>query len=403
MSSNNKKLLLGFSIMDIFKLKREVEKDKPELNKVYYGDKNLMSNLHTFEEVLELDEKSHHLKHIPNDEAKFFYNNQAVKQVFTPYEDKHEYIHILAYYPLEKIYMDTLYLRLANSTLAFVNGIDLFSKYAFSKCYTLSKSSSSVGSKRATEVFNIFLDEMKSKYPNLPIGRVYTDMGSEFFGEFQNNLMDKNIPQIFADAGNKRQSSPIERFNKTLRLYIEKYRVVYGKIDNNVLSKILTAYNNVSHASLEFSPIQILENSHDQDVVESHYIDVENSNEYGKIPIGSDVRKLINSDKSPFSNKIKPVWSKEIYKVTGYSKSLYTLDDDTKYPKDKLQVVDKDNVMGEKKVTIKEEPPDEIPDDIEPVPLPIQEPSKTRRGSDTVTTQEPMYRLRSHTRAERNA
>ena len=380
--------------MDIFKLKREVEKDKPELNKVYYGDKNLMSNLHTFEEVLELDEKSHHLKHIPNDEAKFFYDNQAVKQVFTPYEDKHEYIHILAYYPLEKIYMDTMYLRLTNSTLAFVNGIDLFSKYAFSKCYTLSKSSSSVGSKKATEVFNIFLDEMKFKYPNLPIGRVYTDMGSEFFGEFQNNLMDKNIPQIFADAGNKRQSSPIERFNKTLRFYIEKYRVVYGKIDNSVLNKILLAYNNVSHASLEFSPIQILDNSHDQDIVESHYIDVENSNEYGKIPLGSHVRKLINSDKSPFSNKIKPVWSKEIYKVVGYSKSLYTLDDDTKYPKDKLQVVVKDDVMGESKVTIKEEPPAEIPDEPSPVPLPIpEEPTPT----------EPRYRLRSHAKAERNA
>lgn len=385
--------LLFSYCMDIFKLKREVEKDKPELNKVYYGDKNLMSNLHTFEEVLELDEDKNHLKHIPNDEAKFFYNNQAVKQVFTPYEDKHEYIHILAYYPFEKVYMDTMYLRLSNSTLAFVNGIDLFSKYAFSKCFTLTKSSSSVGSKRATEVFNTFLDEIKSKYPNLPIGRVYTDMGSEFFGEFQNNLMDKNIPQIFADAGNKRQSSPIERFNKTLRFYIEKYRVVYGKVDNSVLTKILLAYNNVSHADLKFSPIQILETSHDQDVVESHYIDMENSNEFGKIPLGSDVRKLINTDKSPFSNKIKPIWSKEIYKVKSYSKSLYTLNDDTIYPKDKLQVVNKDNVMGENKVKIKEEPEPIIPDDTEPVPLPIQEEPK----------KEPMYRLRSHVKAERNA
>ena len=385
--------LLFSYCMDIFKLKREVEKDKPELNKVYYGDKNLMSNLHTFEEVLELDEDKNHLKHIPNDEAKFFYNNQAVKQVFTPYEDKHEYIHILAYYPFEKVYMDTMYLRLSNSTLAFVNGIDLFSKYAFSKCFTLTKSSSSVGSKRATEVFNTFLDEIKSKYPNLPIGRVYTDMGSEFFGEFQNNLMDKNIPQIFADAGNKRQSSPIERFNKTLRFYIEKYRVVYGKVDNSVLTKILLAYNNVSHADLKFSPIQILETSHDQDVVESHYIDMENSNEFGKIPLGSDVRKLINTDKSPFSNKIKPIWSKEIYKVKSYSKSLYTLNDDTIYPKDKLLTIDKDNVMGENKVKIKEEPEPIIPDDTEPVPLPIQEEPK----------KEPMYRLRSHVKAERNA
>jgi hypothetical protein len=283
--------------------------------------------------------------------------------------------------------MDTMYLRLANSTLAFVNGIDLFSKYAFSKCFTLTKSSSSVGSKRATEVFNMFLDEMKSKHPHLPIGRVYTDMGPEFFGEFQKNLMDKNTPQVFADAGNKRQSSPIERFNKTLRLYIEKYRVVYGKIDNSVLTKILLAYNNVSHAGLEFSPIQILENSKDQDVVESHYIDLENSNHYGVIPIGSDVRKLVNSDKSPFANKVKPLWSKEIYKVKGYSKSLYLLDDDTKYPKDKLLTIDKNNLMGESKVNIKEEPTPVQEEE------PVQEPSKT----------EPMYRLRSHTKAERNA
>jgi hypothetical protein len=98
------------------------------------------------------------------------------------------------------------------------------------------------------------------------------------------------------------------------------------------------------------------------------------------------LKREVEKNKSPFANKVKPIWSKEIYKVTGYSRSLYTLDDDTIYPKDKLQVVNKDNVMGEKKVSIKEEPP------VVQEELQSQEP---------ITTQtEPIYRLRSHTKAE---
>ena len=74
--------------------------------------------------------------------------------------------------------------------------------------------------------------------------------------------------------GNKRKTSPIERFNRTLRSYLQKYRVVKGKIDSDVLKTVLNSYNNQQHARLKYTPIEILENKNNQLEVEGYYLDL---------------------------------------------------------------------------------------------------------------------------------
>jgi hypothetical protein len=62
------------------------------------------------------------------------------------------------------------------------------------------------------------------------------------------NLELKDIPHIYANVGDKRKTSPIERFNKTTRFYLEKYRILNGKIDNNALENILYAHISTNDA-----------------------------------------------------------------------------------------------------------------------------------------------------------
>ena len=122
--------------------------------------------------------------------------------------------------------------------------MDLFSKYAYSCSHPLSKKSKAVSTLRvSTKVSDDFLKEINEKYPKFKIGFVVMNRGSEFLGDFLKNLEDKDIPHIYANAGDKRKTSPIERFNKTMRLYLEEFRIINGRINNKTLKKILYAYN----------------------------------------------------------------------------------------------------------------------------------------------------------------
>ncbi len=52
---------------------------------------------------------------------------------------------------------------------------------------------------------------------------VYTDNGNEFSKNFDKYLADQKMKHIYGQPDDKRMTSPIERFNSTLRLSIEKY------------------------------------------------------------------------------------------------------------------------------------------------------------------------------------
>ena len=220
-----------------YKLLREVKDDKKELDDVFYGDSNLMASLPKFYEKLKKQDDDDNIDY---KETEFYYDNQAVKQVFQPYERQKLYKHIVAMYPFERVYIDTMYLRLGNSTLAFVNIVDAFSKYAYSKMFVIPHKSQAITSAKALTVFEEFLDDIKSKY-HFSIGIIYLDRGSEFVGDFLKYLDNKLIPHVYGNAGDKRKTSLIERFNKTLRWYLQKFRAVKGRIDNYVLKTIISA------------------------------------------------------------------------------------------------------------------------------------------------------------------
>lgn len=319
------------------KVYREVLKYKSFLDSIFYDKGFLMKGLPVFiKKVRDINSD------IPYSVIELYYENQEVVQAFKPPDNDVSISHpIISMLPFERVYLDTMYLTQPNSVLAFINVIDLFSKYAFSRCFILKNKTSSISSDKAKTTFNDFLNEIK-KY-NIPLGIVYTDRGGEFMGEFQKNLEDKGIIQYFSNAGDKRKTSPIERFNKTLRLMIEKFKMIYGGINSSVLETIMLSYNNISHGTLKDSPIDILKSKILQDKITSDNYNLE-KNQITLTPLKGSVRILIQT--STFK-KVSPVWSSKIYKIKSFSKGNYELNEipNKYFKRDELLPIETDKLL----------------------------------------------------------
>ena len=328
------------------------EKTKKYLDDIFYDKGFLMKNFNLFLKKVRSEEFKEHRNHkIPHNVIEEYYNNQEVVQAFKPIPKQTKlYRPIISLFPFARIYCDSMYLTQPKSTLGFINIVDLFSKYAFSKSFILPKRTSAISSRKATEAFNEFLEEIK-KY-NIPVGIIYTDRGSEYLGEFNENIEKKKIIQVYANAGDKRKTAPIERFNKTLRLMIEKFKVVYGSINSNILKTIMASYNNIEHANLKYSPIEILESKKIQDEITLKNQSIKESIN-DELPLKGYCRIL---QQVGVFKKVSPIWSKEIYKIKSFSNGSYTLEGlPNKYFKgDELLPVEKDKIL--KPVVEKVEP-----------------------------------------------
>jgi transposase InsO family protein len=309
----------------------KVLKYKKVLDKIFYDNKFFAKGYTKFLKVC-------HQLEIPNNIIKFYYDNQAIVQVFRPDREFHDTNHypILSNYPFERVYIDTMYLSQNNSTLAFCNIMDLYSKYAYSHVFVIG--GNNIKSSQSKQTFKEFLEIIK-KF-NYKIESVVSDLGSEYQGEFQQYLKELGIKQYTADSGNKKITSPIERFNGTLRNALEKYKYLFHKLDNKELENILYSYNNTHHSSIDNTPENILKNK-----IDLSNINKEKINNYHRVkPIEGYVRILINKG---IFKKMGQNWSNEIYKIEKFIplKNRYLLDNGVTYPLEDLQLVQKEYIM----------------------------------------------------------
>jgi len=325
----------------------EIVKYKKDLDEVFYGMGFLARSFYKF--TNKLDELGYN--NIPYDVIKAYYDNQTITQVFKPNNEIHEYHPILSFYAFEKVYIDTMYLTQKNSVLAIVNIMDLFSKYAFSKCFVIPARTSNISSEKTMNVFKEFLNTIKNE-----VVYVNSDRGNEYKGNFHKYLEEKKIIQVYSNVGDHHAQSPIERFNRTLRLMIEKYRVLKNKIDNNAIQKIIDTYNNTIHSKFTHTPNQILNNQLYQTQLSGYYEELKKEyNEEIIKPLEGYVRILLET--SSFQ-KIKPIWSLEIYKIKSFNNGFYELENSKKlYKREELQPVEKDFLMRKNiKIEDDEEP-----------------------------------------------
>ena len=317
-------------------LYQRVLKHRKILDDLFYDKKFFAKSFDKFQHFLEINKIN-----IPYSVVKFYYDNQSITQLFRPvreFSSSDKNFHpILSNYPFERVFMDTMYISQNNRTLAFINCMDLFTKYGYSHMFVIEKQASNVLSSQSV----ITLKEFINKIGDNKIESIITDMGNEYLGDFQKFCNTENIKHYYADAGNKTMTSPIERFNYTLRLSLEKYKYLFNKIDNNELETIINSYNNTHHSSIDATPNELLSGN----IKRVQKINNEKLKNYNNIkPIEGYVRVLINNG---IFKKLGQNWSNEIYKIEKFLplKNRYLLSDGKTYPLEDLQLVQKEYVM----------------------------------------------------------
>lgn len=322
---------------------------KKELADLFYGsDQSFI--LGSFDKFL--DKVREKKININRKDVQLFYDNQEITQIMRPppslnsLTKKKKYYKIMAFLPFDRFYMDTMFIK--KYSIAILVGLDLFSRYGFAKVLQNTTRDAGVSSSKAVDAvqeFRKIANDMGYDFSN-----IYVDDGSEFKKAFSSFVKDNDLVKIVSNPNNPLKNRNIERFNKTLRLYIEKYFNVYGgKITQNVMNKLIYAYNNTVHASLyKHTPSDVLTNVDVQnDVISKNELskeqDLDDKPNVNIIPNGTSVRYYYRW-KDGF-RKTGKNWTKTIFTVSSYNKAkqMYGLDGaDELFRPEFLQIVDKD-------------------------------------------------------------
>jgi transposase InsO family protein len=320
---------------------------KNQLGELFYGKDNkfFMSDLEKFEYKL----KDKNIQISPKD-LKDWYNNQEVVQVSRPppltkesLPRQHFNHKIITSFPFERLYLDVMYIK--KYGIAILTALDQFSRLALAKVFQDTHRDTGITAEKALTGLKEFQTIIKDKF-KYAIFKVYTDDGGEFKSVFSKYLKDNQIPHIIANPLNPHKNANIERFNGTLRLLIEKYKLAYGgNITQNVINNLIQSYNNNKHKRLLFTPIEICKNlnnasqQYDQNQEEKK---IENELPTNQLQNDTYVRYYTRHAES--FKKLGKNWSKTIYQIEEYEpqSNSYTLKDlpNKKFPYEYLQPID---------------------------------------------------------------
>ena len=265
-----------------------------------------------------------------------FLNSQEVVQVNT----KLKGINLKITAKPRTFQIDIMYYKIGQTLKPFLLLIDIMSRKAF--CYPIS------GYKNMTKIITSYKKFLSQ------VDRVEAIEGDSEFAskEFITLNKEKGIrvdTSVAADnhftAGNK--LGIIDRFTRTLKENIKKYRESIGKIGNlpNIIQSIINMYNDSPHRGIKGkTPNQVWNDTNEQNI-QNMKDTISNDKLFNKLTlgIGDTVRVLENKNKF---DKGSAQFSKELYEVhdrIGYSFKVKDSDGNVKRrrykPHELLQVV----------------------------------------------------------------
>jgi hypothetical protein len=265
-----------------------------------------------------------------------FLNSQEVVQVNT----KLKGINLKITAKPRTFQIDIMYYKIGQTLKPFLLLIDIMSRKAF--CYPIS------GYKNMTKIITAYKKFLSQ------VDRVEAIEGDSEFAskEFITLNKEKGIrvdTSVAADnhftTGNK--LGIIDRFTRTLKENIKKYRESIGKIGNlpNIIQSIINMYNDSPHRGIKGkTPNQVWNDTNEQNI-QNMKDTISNDKLFNKltIGIGDTVRVLENKNKF---DKGSAQFSKELYEVhdrIGYSFKVKDSDGNVKRrrykPHELLQVV----------------------------------------------------------------
>lgn len=275
-----------------------------------------------------------------------WHQNQTVTQIMSPkpFRKSLTYFPIIGFYPFQRVYVDTMYIP--EIGYSFVNAIDLFSKFAFSRLHRNYETSLSAV-KALTAIRHIFDDIRRMGHE--PPDAVYCDNGGEFRSVFA-NWVEEHSDLKRSVPNDRVKNPPVERFNKTVRSYIARWRATNKQpMSQFVLDRIVDAYNNTAHSTLmagRYTPNDVLTDKKAEEALvlfnRQRYADALEEYEKNELEKGDSVRVMLDH---PFG-KTGQVWSNDIHKITDFDRTTqhYVLDNGQSKRREQLFYVDLDKL-----------------------------------------------------------
>jgi transposase InsO family protein len=178
------------------------------------------------------------------------------------------------------------------------------------------------------QAMETFLDKNSDE----KIQNITTDKGSEFTSNAWKELMTKNtIHHFLADEGDHKKMGMIERFNRTIKLLISKYKTAFQTnkwID--VLPELLQNYNNSVHSSTGFAPSQV--GTKEATLIRMRALQkTAQMDRHKNINVGDQVRIAQKKENIFAKEGIK--WSPQVHTVTEDNiRTFKVADDRRRYP-----------------------------------------------------------------------
>ncbi|MDR3571778.1 MAG: DDE-type integrase/transposase/recombinase [Candidatus Pacebacteria bacterium] len=283
--------------------------------------------------------------------VKEFLSKQNVTQVFKPRKIKRFYP-LIATKP-GRIQIDLM--DMSNEDTVKNKGrkwlfcaVDVFSRYAF--CFPqTSKSDMS------------YLESLKSlikdcKEVGIVPYQIDSDSESSFMSrQFKALLKANDITQNLVPVGDKHRVGIVERFNGTVRMFLNRYKTVYKTTDwLSVIPDFLTNYNTTVHSTLDGqTPKEAIEGTGATSHMFNQTLDASEETYKERFSVGDKVR--LRRKHALFEKRSTGVWTKTIHTVEEIKGSDIYVDDRVEpYRKENLLKVNEsenvevvDDRMGE--------------------------------------------------------
>ena len=177
--------------------------------------------------------------------------------------------------------------------------IDVFSKYVWVI---------PLKTKAASEVVRAFKSITNRYKPKM----LWTDQGGEFYNSRMSKWMKDNNIMIYSTYGDSK-ASVIERFHRTLKNKIwQRFTKNNNRKWINILDDLINEYNNTTHTTTGYSPIEARDRSKTIEIYGRAYMNDYRSIPKAKFKVGDRVR--ISRLKNIFEKEAFN-WSYEVFEV----------------------------------------------------------------------------------------
>ena len=288
---------------------KEPPKEKPltleEIEKIlheYYYDKQNYVGRDRLHKIV--NQAGHKItrRHVEN-----FLKKQELYQLTKPSKQRKTFVPIVAKEAFNVVQMD---LFSYEQEVIFLNAVDVFSKFAVSVI---------IPNKSAGVVISA-VRKMLKKFPQ-KIKLLQSDNGSEFKNAKMASFLEKEgIKQIFSTAETPQSNGVVERFNGTMKKWLNKLILEKQKISQTVINRFIKNYNHSHHSTINMTPMEATKSENNEAVLKSTRkrkganLETQNKND---LEIGDKVR-ITNEKKHKFESLITN-WSKEIFTISNIS------------------------------------------------------------------------------------